>query len=657
MLLEGELKANKILHFTFLPWRSPSPTSLIKTFFVELQKILSPYVYFDTIQDIRKYMAVAIGNVAQSKGVDISDFLGTLKHSQSDYYNEISEALKKIHRPIVVLVDDVDRLRKDELMSLLCLIRNTADFPYLYYVLASDREYIINMLSSESIMKSDVEFYLQKIINMNVLFPSVDRKCIIDEINELLQKTLDLKGISREHTEKVFEEICCNGVLDTKIERVFNNFRMVNRFFTMLRFDIDQYEDITFRENLYPQDYVKIELVKFLRPDIFKMLRDYPWDLLESSSNDTRYIFNKDCKIRVSRKVVKFAEHRKWEMDVDEGNASVKEEDKIKDLLDKKDSRREIVTEYVNQLLSDMFYDDCNFQEELSIRKYASYDFYFTPILHHDIMTFSQFLVTFKSEDSVRDGLYLILQNSQEESYFRNMRQMFQHPEKIDDKLAALKKMFLSIEIVSLNKKLRDLSKFDAQKFIFDREIKYVTYEFFGNNSKNEIEIDEFIEFVVEDGFLYGKILLVNRIFSMRDNIFTTQEEIKRIADVIYTKSIAYVSRYKEVAMREIKAVDEFCQTNYGSQWIKKYSEHLITCDKDELLYLLQTCVIWNGEINQYEILSDTTRILFTYDRSVFDYIRQNIKDETLLSILDYFTHKKNLSMLKHDEGKVLFGK
>lgn len=657
MLLEEELKSSDILHFTFLPWRSPSPTSLIKTFFVELQKTLQAYIYLDTIQYIRKYTAVAIENVAKSKGIDISDLLGDLKQSQTDYYYEVADALKKIHSPIVVLVDDVDRLRKDELMSLLCLIRNTADFPYLYFVLAADREYIISTLSSASNDKYDIGIYLQKIINMNILFPSVDKKYIRDEINSLLHKTLGSKGISREQTEKVFEEMCGNGILDTRIERVFNNFRMVNRFFTMLRFDIGQYDDLMFSENLYPQDYVKIELVKYLRPDIYRMLRDYPWNLLESSSKDTRYIFRKDCKIRVSQKVVKFAEKSKREMDVDNGDTSVEEEDKIKDLLDKKEGRNEIVTEYVNQLLSDMFYDDCNYQEELSIRKYASYDFYFTPILHHDIMTFSQFLVMFQSENSIRGGLSLIMQNDQELSYFRNMRQMFQHPEKIDDKVSALKKMFLSIEIVASKNKLNGLSEFDSQNILFDQNIRYVVGEFFGNDSPNKIDMQSFIDLLRDEGFLYSKMMLVSRVFELRNNILHQSEGWKTVADIIDTKSIEYVSNYKEVELKEIMSVDEYCHTNYGSQWLTKYKEHLKICDIKELLYLLCSCVFWNRETNCYVISKDMALKLFPSDYVIFQYLQSNRNEPKLHSILEYFMHKKSISLVKRDEGIIFFGK
>jgi len=659
MLIEEQLKQNHCLYFFFLPWRSPSPASMVKTFFVELQEVLSPLVSIHTILNLRKYTALAIENVVKSKGLDVSDLFGGLKQSQNDYYDEIAEALKNIRRPIVVLVDDVDRLRKEELVALLCLIRNTAAFPYLYFVLASDREYILNTLSSNSYDKQEVDFYLQKIINMNILFPSVDRRDICEDLNKLLHKTLEAKGVQKEDVEKVYDEISGKEILDVEIERVFNNYRMVNRFFSMLRFDISQYDDKTFLENIYPQDYVKIELVKYLRPDVYKMLRDYPFELLESSQKDTRYVLVNDCKIFVSRKALKFAESAKNEMDMKQGNAEIEKKGKneMEDLTDKKESRGKVVADYVNQLLSDMFYDDDNYKEELSIRKYKSYDFYFTPILHHDALTFSQFLEIFNSNDSIAKELPEILQHGQEQAYFRNMRQLFQHPDKITNKVEALKKLFLSIEIIETNNdKPSLLSNFDMQKALFDRNVKYVVYEFFGENSKNKIELSTFTDFLREDGFLYSKMLLVGRALAMEQNIFNSLKEREEIINIIYTKSIEYISNFKTVKLEEILAVDDFCQSNYGSQWITLYREHLKGCDMEEVLFLLRSCVYWNEDLNCYQIISDVTRKLFTYENDIFQYLQSCRKESEIETILEFFLHKKDISKLQRGEWERLFG-
>ena len=64
----------------------------------------------------------------------------------SDEYEQIKSIIsKKVDKPILIFIDDVDRLEKEELSALLKLIRNTADFPKLFYIIAADDTYLKDM--------------------------------------------------------------------------------------------------------------------------------------------------------------------------------------------------------------------------------------------------------------------------------------------------------------------------------------------------------------------------------------------------------------------------------------------------------------------------------------------------------------------------------
>ena len=60
-----------------------------------------------------------------------------LDDSIEGQYESIKKELKSIGQPILVIVDDVDRLQSDELMTLIKLLRNTADFPNIFYLVAA----------------------------------------------------------------------------------------------------------------------------------------------------------------------------------------------------------------------------------------------------------------------------------------------------------------------------------------------------------------------------------------------------------------------------------------------------------------------------------------------------------------------------------------
>lgn len=67
------------------------------------------------------------------------------------------------------MIDDLDRLDADEILEVLKLIRNTANFPYLKFVVACDRKYVIEQLRSRAID----EKYLEKIFMVDFQLPQV----------------------------------------------------------------------------------------------------------------------------------------------------------------------------------------------------------------------------------------------------------------------------------------------------------------------------------------------------------------------------------------------------------------------------------------------------------------------------------------------------
>lgn len=87
---------------------------------------------------------------------------------------------------LVVFIDDIDRLSKDEILSLLKIIRVNADFPNCIYVLALDYEVVSNIIGSHEFGISGYD-YLNKIIQINLSLPAHDpeliRKYIVNDLS------------------------------------------------------------------------------------------------------------------------------------------------------------------------------------------------------------------------------------------------------------------------------------------------------------------------------------------------------------------------------------------------------------------------------------------------------------------------------------------
>lgn len=80
------------------------------------------------------------------KALDITASLGGLSAvipsilDRNREYKRINQAIKKLGRPIVIFIDNLDRLPKEEIMEVLKLVGGNARFDSILYVLAYDKE-------------------------------------------------------------------------------------------------------------------------------------------------------------------------------------------------------------------------------------------------------------------------------------------------------------------------------------------------------------------------------------------------------------------------------------------------------------------------------------------------------------------------------------
>lgn len=107
--------------------------------------------------------------------------------------NEVIKALKKLERPIIVIVDDLDRLPVEEIRIMVQAIKAVADFPQITYLLAYDPNIIARALAENE--KSGL-FYLEKIVQVAYPLPLLSRR--------------QLKRFSDEKIQNLFEQLNIN---------------------------------------------------------------------------------------------------------------------------------------------------------------------------------------------------------------------------------------------------------------------------------------------------------------------------------------------------------------------------------------------------------------------------------------------------------------
>ena len=96
--------------------------------------------------------------------------------------SKVVKALQDFANPIVVFIDDLDRLTPSEFVEIVRAIKAVGDFPNVVYVLAFDIEYAISALQQSGITKAGE--YLDKIVQLRCTVPQAseaDMRAIFDK--------------------------------------------------------------------------------------------------------------------------------------------------------------------------------------------------------------------------------------------------------------------------------------------------------------------------------------------------------------------------------------------------------------------------------------------------------------------------------------------
>lgn len=168
----------------------------------------------------------------------------------------ISEELKKSGKHLVVFIDDLDRLDKEEIHMVFRLIRQVADFDNVIYVIAMDHDMVTRSLNAFYEAEGNAnagQAFLEKIIQMPILLPRIQPNVLRQYASEKLMDILR----NQESLAEVLTYLCA----------LFNTKREWNRYLNQLSVVIE----FGARElNMF--DVCLIEAIKVFDPKVYAMI-------------------------------------------------------------------------------------------------------------------------------------------------------------------------------------------------------------------------------------------------------------------------------------------------------------------------------------------------------------------------------------------------
>lgn len=205
----------------------------------------------------------------------------TYEKTAIDVKQDIILELLKRNKKLVIVIDDIDRLTKEEIKEILRLIKINADFPNTIYLLSFDKEVVEKNLNVS--LGVSGEKYMEKIVQVTFDVPNAKTDYILqylfNELNRILSRLPNI-------AEKYFssESPYWSNVFHLGIKYFFKNLRHVKRFISSLEFNILQmYRDDVIEVN--PVDFIAIESLRVFVPDFHNFMKQNK-ELFTSTTNN-----------------------------------------------------------------------------------------------------------------------------------------------------------------------------------------------------------------------------------------------------------------------------------------------------------------------------------------------------------------------------------
>jgi hypothetical protein len=277
----------KVARFT--PWATSDVAGLLGEFYASLAEVLPK----KKGERVRNALAVAasvaapaanlipvMGGVA-AEGVRAAGEALARAPSWQSAFGKASRELKELDQPILVVVDDIDRLHAEELMALLKVVRLLGRFDGVQYLLAYDDETLyrtMTMSGTVSPHDGSAERFMEKIVQYPLFVPPLLRH------QQLARLNAGLATVARSDGDAGAPDRRLSGLVDCFIS-LLTTPRAIDRYVAQLRHHIPLLPP----EEVDDEDVQLLTLVRVSFPALFNAIPRYRSGLISGHTGEFRF--------------------------------------------------------------------------------------------------------------------------------------------------------------------------------------------------------------------------------------------------------------------------------------------------------------------------------------------------------------------------------
>ncbi|MDU0367626.1 KAP family NTPase [Microbacterium sp. KSW4-17] len=285
--LQGQHPEWAVARFT--PWATSDISGLLGEFHSSLAEVLPKKKGKQVRQALAVTASVAApaanlipyaGGAAAEGARLISEALAK-SPSWQVAFSKASKELAELKKPILVVVDDIDRLHGDELLALLKVVRLLGRFAGVQYLLAYDDETLYRSMTASSAVNphdGSAERFMEKIVQYPIFVPPLLRHQQVTRLNtglaQISRETVD-DGLSGQRLGALVK--CFTDLLTTP--------RAIDRYVAQLQHHIPLLPP----NEIDDEDVQLLTLIRVSFPALFNAIPLYRSELLSGHTGEMKF--------------------------------------------------------------------------------------------------------------------------------------------------------------------------------------------------------------------------------------------------------------------------------------------------------------------------------------------------------------------------------
>ncbi|TQF69215.1 hypothetical protein FK531_10720 [Rhodococcus spelaei] len=177
-------------------------------------------------------------DAATEAGADTAKELRFEENPFAERFEKISHFLEELGLRVLVIVDDVDRLHRDELLAVMKAVRLLGRFKGVHYLLSYDTQTVTDVLTHTDLAggsRRRAEQYLEKIVQYPFQLPPIQDVHLANVIDKRLRELAERGGYDTDRSEQDLEVLLARLPLDhLTLRTVYRLFAQVDMILALI---------------------------------------------------------------------------------------------------------------------------------------------------------------------------------------------------------------------------------------------------------------------------------------------------------------------------------------------------------------------------------------------------------------------------------------